>query len=525
MSPGRSACPGELYLGGVQLAEGYVGRPDLTAERFVADPFRPGGRLYRTGDLARWRPDGTLEYLGRTDDQVKVRGQRVELGEVEAALDGVGGVTAVAAGTAGDAEGEVSSLVLWFVAEDGLTPDLAEQRLRAAAQERLPEAIRPGVYLPVPRMPLGSSGKTDRRRLAELAPPVPRRTTEAPRDLAEQRLCALFGEVLGLATVGPDDDFFALGGDSLRVLRLLGAVEDAFATTLELRTVFAAPTPAGLAAVLGRAAVVPGGFEEVLSLRPDRGTRPPLFLLPPAGGLGWCYTGLLRALPVDQGVHVVQAPGLECGRPEPVADLEALARRQLAAIRRVVGDGPFHLAGWSLGGMAAHEVAALARDEGQQVDSVLLLDAYPADQWRHLGEPTQEEALVGVLRLGGVEGLRPAGVPVDRALVAELLRRGGSALAELPAPVLDGCLASVVEAARLVRTSRHRVLPGDLTLVVATAPRPEQHLDPAGWSAYVEGRVQVVPVDSTHGDLVRAPAVDEIGRILAGLLEAEPVGV
>ncbi|WP_166138672.1 non-ribosomal peptide synthetase [Nocardioides ochotonae] len=516
--------PGELFLGGVQLAEGYVGRPDLTAERFIADPFRPGGRMYRTGDLARWRPDGTLEYLGRTDDQVKVRGQRVELGEVEGALDGVAGVTALAAGTAGDAAGEVSSLVVWFVAEHGVGPDVAEQRLRAAAQERLPEAIRPGAYLPVPRMPLGSSGKTDRRRLAEIAPPVARRTTEAPRDLAEQRLCALFAEVLGLATLGPDDDFFALGGDSLRVLRLLGAVEDAFATTLDLRTVFAAPTPAGLAAALGRDAAVPGGFEEVLSLRPDRGTRPPLFLLPPAGGLGWCYTGLLRALPVDQGVHVVQAPGLESGLPEPVADLEALAQRQLVAIRRVVGEGPFHLAGWSLGGMAAHEVAALARAEGQQVGAVLLLDAYPADQWRHLGEPTEEEALVGVLRLGGVEGLRPAGAPVDRALVAELLRRGGSALAALPAPVLDGCLASVVEAARLVRTSRHRLLPGDLTLVVATAPRPEQHLDPDGWSAYVAGRVQVVPVDSTHGDLVRAPAVDEVGRILAGLLEAQPVG-
>ncbi|MQW75278.1 amino acid adenylation domain-containing protein [Nocardioides sp. dk4132] len=527
--------PGELFLGGVQLAEGYVGRPDLTTERFLGDPFRPGGRMYRTGDLARWRPDGTLEYLGRTDDQVKVRGQRVELGEVEAALDGVDGVTAVAAGTAGGGDGGVTSLVLWFVPADGVPADLAEQRLRAAAQDRLPEAIRPGLHLAVPAMPLGSSGKTDRRRLAELAPPVPGRSADAPRDLAEQRLCALFAEVLGLvtddpaaddlATVGPDDDFFALGGDSLRVLRLLGAVEDAFATTLELRTVFAAPTPAGLAAALARDAAVPGGFEEVLSLRADRGTRPPLFLLPPAGGLGWCYTGLLRALPVDQGVHVVQAPGLESGRPEPVADLEALARRQLAAIRRVVGDGPFHLAGWSLGGMAAHEVAALARDEGQQVASVLLLDAYPADQWRQLGEPTEEEALVGVLRLGGVEGLRPAGVPVDRALVAELLRRGGSALAELPAPVLDGCLASVVEAARLVRTSRHRVLPGDLTLVVATAPRPEQHLDPAGWAAYVEGRVQVVPVDSTHGDLVRAPAVDEVGRVLAGLLEAEPVGV
>jgi enterobactin synthetase component F len=313
------------------------------------------------------------------------------------------------------------------------------------------------------------------------------------------------------------------------VLRLIADAETQLGLALSLADVFAHPTPAGLAALAGTGpadAGTSGGVRsdrersdlaETVILRPV-GDRPPLVLLPPAGGLGWCYASLLRSLPADQGVLAVQAPGIADGAPEPVADLDALAARQLAAIRGVVGERPFHVAGWSLGGMAAHAVARLAREQGQEVGRVVLLDAYPSDQWQHLAEPTEEEALVGILRLGGVEGLLPAGATVDRALVAEVLRRGGSALAALPEPVLDGCIASVIEASRVVRTSRHGVLDGDLDVVVATAPRPERWLDADGWRGFVSGAVTVHPVDATHGDLVRRPAADRVGAILAGLL-------
>ena len=330
-------------------------------------------------------------------------------------------------------------------------------------------------------------------------------------------------EVLQVAVVGPDDDFFELGGDSLRVLRLLGLLEQDLGAVLSLADVFAAPTPSGLASLVADDSradapdAEPGtDTGELLTLRGGSPGVPPLILLPPAGGLGWCYTGLLRSLPRTQGVHVVQAPGLTEGRPEVVADLGALAARQLATIRGLVGRARFHVAGWSLGGMAAHAVAARARDEGQPVGAVVLLDAYPSDQWRHLAEPTEAEALVGVLRLGGIEA--PAGVRLDRDTAVELLRTSGSAVGRLPERVLAGCVASVVEAARLVRTSQHRVLPGDLTVLVAGAPRAETWLDPAGWTPYVGGEVRTVRVDATHGDLVRRPAVDEVGSVLAELL-------
>ncbi|CAN5570052.1 non-ribosomal peptide synthetase [soil metagenome] len=530
LSPVPVGVRGELWLGGIQLADGYVGRPDLTAERFRPDPFRRGGRIYRTGDLATWRADGALLYLGRTDDHVKVRGQRIELGEVEAAISGTPGTVAAAAGVVDD------RLVVWFVAAPDNDPAIAEASLREAAGRQLPDSFVPTAWIAVPDIPLGTSGKTDRAELARTAPPTTGpRDTDGPRGLLEQRLCGIVADVLERTAVGPHDDFFALGCDSLRVLRLLAALVDDLGVELALADVFAAPTAAELEPLVteriapasarrrdprsSSSSSSPSDTGELLTLRVGDPAKPPVFLLPPAGGLGWCYTGLLRSLPRDRSVHVVQAPGLTDGRPEPVADLAALAARQLGAIRRIVDDGPFHVAGWSLGGMAAHAVAARARAEGGAVGAVVLLDAYPSDQWAHLAEPTEAEALLGVLRLGGVEA--PPGVVLDRATVVRLLREGGSAVGRLPERVLEGCVASVVEAAGIVRASSHAVLRGDLTVVVAGAPRTETWLDATGWKPYVEGTVHSVAVEATHGELVRRPAVDRVGGILSGLIEAE----
>ncbi|MFT4297258.1 MAG: AMP-binding protein, partial [Micropruina sp.] len=519
---------GELWLGGVQLAQGYRGRPDLTAERFVETQW---GRLYRTGDLAAWRPDGALRYLGRTDDQVKIRGQRIELGEIEAALSGavsagracrdprVGQATEVAAGVVNDA------LTAWFVA----SPDDADEvreALRVAAAEALPPSWLPTRWVAVDAIPLTPSGKTDRRRLAALAPAATASTApgtavagELPRDLLQQRVAAAVAGVLGLDAVAVDADFFDLGGDSLSVLRLLARLADDLGAELGLADAFAHPTAAGLAELIVGSGDRSDDFAEVLTLRPGSG-GPQLFLLPPAGGLGWCYTGLLAGLPSGVGVHTVQAPGIGTGAPQPVADLTALARRQLAAIRSVVGGGPFHLAGWSLGGMAAHAVAVLARSDGQRVESVTLLDAYPADQWQHLAEPTETDALIGILRLAGLDA--PAGpAPLTRERVAGLLRDSGSALAALPPTLLDGCIASVIEASRLVRTRSPGVLEGELTVVVAGAPRPETHLDADGWQAHTRGALRIVELDATHAELVRRPVSDRVAAMIGEAIGAD----
>jgi amino acid adenylation domain-containing protein len=254
---------GDLYVGGRGLARGYLGRPGLTAERFVADPFGPHGtRLYRTGDRARWRRDGNVDFLGRDDDQVKVRGFRVELGEVASALTGHAGIRQAVA--VADGSGDMTRIVGYVVPEDG---PLDPAEVRAAAARRLPEYMIPAIVVvldgPVPLTP---NGKLDRRAL-----PAPDRSgltgDGAPRTPEEERLAAVFAEVLGLPEVGVHDDFFALGGHSMAAMRLIGRVRTRFGADLGVRDVFDAPTVAGLVEVLAqrpstRPALTPSGPPE-----------------------------------------------------------------------------------------------------------------------------------------------------------------------------------------------------------------------------------------------------------------------
>ncbi|WP_433528276.1 amino acid adenylation domain-containing protein [Micromonospora sp. CA-263727] len=498
---------GELYLAGVQLSDGYAGEAELTAQRFPADPFVPDERMYRTGDLASWRGDGALLYLGRVDDQLKIRGQRLEPGEVEAVLGMVPGAGQVAAVGAGDPT-EPTRLVAYFT---GTAPVAA---LRAAARDALPEAMRPAAYARIADLPLTPSGKVDRRALAARGMPRTDPTCgAAPGDVWQQQIGVLMAGLLGTGTALPADaDFFDAGGDSLSALRLLDRIEAVLGRRLALIDVFTAPTPARLARAVAGPDRARRDLAEVLPLRDADG--PPLFLLPPAGGLGWCYAPLLRSLPGRIRLIALQSSSFAHPDAALPADLDTLAAGYLSAIRSVVGDGPFHVAGWSIGGMAAHAVAASASAAGHPVGVVALLDAYPADQWRHLGEPTRAEALRGILRMAGAEHLVAEDATLDDEQVRHVLRASASPMAALPEAVLAASIRCVIHGTALVRHARHTRYPGDLLLFRAAAPRPEQWLDPAGWRRYAR-RVEVIDLPATHPDLVRAPAIDRIGAVLA----------
>jgi acyl-coenzyme A synthetase/AMP-(fatty) acid ligase/acyl carrier protein len=236
--------PGELFIGGEGVARGYLGRPELTAERFIANPFGDG-RLYRTGDLVRYRSDGTLEYLGRTDHQVKIRGFRIELGEIEAALTAHSLIEQAVVVAREDTPGQ-KRLLAYLVPTDGLVPSTAE--LRAFLRERLPEYMLPAVFMELAALPLTPNGKVDRKAL-----PAPEGRPEleavyvAPRDEAEAMLADIWAEVLRLDKVGIHDNFFELGGDSISSIRVISRVRQAFEAEIPIRALFEAPTIAQLA--------------------------------------------------------------------------------------------------------------------------------------------------------------------------------------------------------------------------------------------------------------------------------------
>jgi amino acid adenylation domain-containing protein len=354
LRPVPAGAVGELYLAGDGLARGYTGRPAMTAERFVACPFaEPGARMYRTGDLVRRTAAGPLEYAGRADSQVKIRGFRIEPGEIEAVHDRHPDVGRSAVLARADRAGG-RRLVAYIVPATGDAPgpDLAE-RLRRYASRRLPSYMVPSAYVLLPEFPLTPNGKLDRAALP--APGTGDAEGRDPSGPEEKRLAALFAQALGLPEVPADASFFDLGGDSISAMRLAGLAR-ADGLDIPPRAVFTHPTVEPLAAARGGPEDGRLGLGAVLPIRAD-GDRPPLFCLPPAGGLAWPYFGLIRHLPAGRPVYGLQANGfLDAGEPLP-ASVEEAARDHVTHLRTVQRHGPYHLAGYSRGGLIAFEAA------------------------------------------------------------------------------------------------------------------------------------------------------------------------
>ncbi len=272
LRPVPAGVPGELCIGGVALARGYLGRPELTAERFVPDPWCPGERLYRTGDVARYRSDGAVEFLGRLDHQVKIRGFRIEPGEIEAVLESLAGVRAAVLEVRG--EGPSRRLVAYVVPQEPPT-DLTLAGLRAALQGLLPEFMVPSAWVLLPELPLTPNGKLDRRALPEPEAPAGRETTDAvPRTPVEELIAGIWADLLGYARVGIHDDFFDLGGHSLLATRVVSRIRAACRVELPLRTLFEAPTVAGLAAAVEAAVWTGKTASPPILPRPQSGEAP-----------------------------------------------------------------------------------------------------------------------------------------------------------------------------------------------------------------------------------------------------------
>ncbi|CAM5665662.1 Amino acid adenylation domain-containing protein OS=Streptomyces griseomycini OX=66895 GN=FHS37_002956 PE=4 SV=1 [Streptomyces griseomycini] len=383
MRPRPVWVPGDLYIAGTGLARGYLNDEAKTRAAFLHHPVT-GERLYRTGDLGRFLPDGTIEFLGRQDFQVKVQGYRIELGEVEASLTQCEGVRAAAVVAAGEQHGP-KRLIAYVVLDDGR--DDTEQQITEALRQVVPQHLVPQRILVLDELPLSDNGKVDRAAL-----PAPDEVAAegagfvAPRDDVERRLAEIWAEFFGVTEIGVRASFFELGGDSLLAVRLMSRIARGLGRSLPLSSLFARPTIELLAQAVREA---DGGEDRRRALVPVRttGSRTPLVFVHPVGGDVLCYAELAELLGDDQPFYALQLPDAE------LLTVEDMAAHYVAAVREALPDGPYRLGGWSMGGVIALEMAAQLTAAGAEVDLLAVIDLMerpgPAE-----GAPVSDEVLL-----------------------------------------------------------------------------------------------------------------------------------
>jgi amino acid adenylation domain-containing protein len=361
---------GELYIGGDGLADVYLNLPRLTAEKFVADPFQGGNaRMYRTGDLARYKTDGNIEFLGRIDHQIKLRGYRIEPGEIESALREQPEIEQAVVLLRQDAAGD-KMLVAYLVSNAGKTPEPAELRMRL--KHLLPDYMVPHAFVFLEQIPLSSNGKIDRNALLAhtQAKTAQANSFAAPRNSVEEKLTQIWAEVLEVPVVGVNDDFFAMGGDSLRAVRLMVKIRAAFPDCRQsLVEILKAPTVEQFARTL---CTEPAAWSCLVGVR-EGNQRPPFFCIPGAGGNILSLYDLAMALPADQPFYCLLERGLD-GKSTPFSSVEETAECYVNEIMKVQPHGPYNLVGACYGGLVAFQMAHKLRELGESVGIVALVD-------------------------------------------------------------------------------------------------------------------------------------------------------
>ena len=512
---------GTLYIGGVQLAEGYLGRPDLTAQQFILNPFYPDSDalLYDTGDLACWRTDGAIVYQGRADHQIKLRGQRIELGEIESCLSEHPGLCELAIIAREDEYGQ--AIVAYVVAEEG-APEDSEQILHFARQH-LPDYMVPSAVVWLDALPINANGKLDRRAL-----PAPERQRTQGSALVGDRHYAVakaYQQTLNLETLPyADDDFFALGGHSLLAAQLAAHLRAQYPLELSLGALFEHTTVERLAHYIEQrlqsdATDTNVGFSNTLVLRPGtkETAQPALFCIHPAGGLSWCYGLLARQLEGDFPIIGLQSTSLT--QLDTTTSLHDMAVFYADLIQAQQAQGPYHLLGWSVGGILVHEVALVLQERGAELGVISFLDAYPSEIWRNQAEPEADTGLKALLYIAGYDPDLLPELALTPATVIQFLRDSGHALGELSDQHLQGVLNAVELNNRLVRGHHHRVLSHPVLYFQAALDHQEDQLTPELWQPWVS-QLHVEPVASLHAHLTGEVAMQHIVPALEQALQS-----
>jgi enterobactin synthetase component F len=502
MYPVPFGVAGDLYLTGIQLAQGYMGRPDLTASRFIADPFAPGERMYRTGDVARWLDNGAVEYLGRSDDQLKIRGQRIELGEIERMMLTLPDVAQAVAhacvlNQAAAIGGDARQLVGYVVSDSGLPLD--RDALQESLRGKLPPHMVPVTLIQLSSLPLSANGKLDRKAL-----PLPELTQKASgravESATEMAVAKAFSALLGCEINDVDADFFALGGHSLLAMRMAAQLSRTFARQVTPGQVMVASTVGKLSHLLDSFDDTQAqrlGYETILPLRESDG--PTLWCFHPASGFAWQFSVLARWLNPRWSITGIQSP-----RPEgPMAsaeNIDQLCDQHLATLLQQQPHGPYYLFGYSLGGTLAQGIAARLRARGEAVAFLGLLDTWPPEtqNW------SEKEA----------NGLDPEVLAeINREREAFLAAQQGQASGEL----FSAIEGNYADAVRLLTTAHSVKFDGKATLFVAEktlTPGQDPH---RAWAPWVK-ELDVYRHDCAHVDIISPQAFEAIGPVLKEIL-------
>jgi amino acid adenylation domain-containing protein len=524
---------GELHIGGLGLARGYLGRSMLTQERFISSPFAKSERLYRTGDLVRWRPDGTLECLGRVDNQVKVRGFRIELGEVEAVLSRHEAVRQCAAAAYERTSGN-KVLVAYFEPKLGFSPAVGD--LRMYLMKELPDYMVPSIFIAMDKLPLTANGKINRKALT-----IPSEQTievqgefVAPRDHIEQVLAHLWAKVLRVTRVGLKDNFFDLGGHSLLAVRIVVEIEKLFQKRLPLASLLQAPTVGDLAEVLRSKNWKPS-WSLLVPLRPG-GSRQPLFLMHAHGGNVLEYYQLANCLEEGQPVYALQARGLD-GNIVRGDSLEMMAAAYLKELRSLQSKGPYFLGGFCFGGLLALEVAQQLRSVGEEVALLVLIQTMPPATDRFRLE-------VGLFRRWWYRATIRIGIERERLFSGEksyfqeryrqaldlLWARSalaydsfvGKSTAQRTAQSLAYILESLrMEHDKIAEVYDPRPYDGDVLLIRASKLLRGLVADPIylGWKDVLGGNVEVCELPGHQQTLLLEPQVSRLAKELTARLK------
>jgi amino acid adenylation domain-containing protein len=519
LQPVPISVEGELFIGGAGLARGYVGQPELTAGRFVPHPFseQAGARLYRSGDLAHYRPDGTIEFMGRCDFQVKIRGHRIEPSEVEAVLLKHPRVRQAVVVDREFAAGD-RRLIAYVVAEKNTNPS----ELSDYVKDNLPSYMAPAMWVTLDELPLTPNGKVDRAALVtpQLST-TPKLQGEyvAPRNVIEQQLVQIWEELFKVQPIGIIHDFFELGGHSLLMIMLTSRIQERLGKRVSVADVFRATTIEALARLISGILDEDSHHSSLVTLQ-MQGTHPPLFAPHATGGHVLCYNELARHLGDTQPFFGLQTPPLEKGQTT-AAEIETMAATYIEAIRSVQPVGPYWLGGWSMGGVIAFEIARQLQQQRQEIALLALIDSrVPLEE---LSQPSAGEALYWFAReIGFFDdnlGIPTAETPVVYRKVERGLWQEAKVRGLVPSEM------TLLEFLKLLNTFKvnfnavHRYQPHeyDGRVVLLTAEK-DQTDKVSAWEKLATRGVEHHVVPGDHFSILREPHVEILAERLRACL-------